>query len=329
MVKPQYYLSDDGVIQNPLTKRNLREVDPKTFLEVMLIDILDRDILDRPNDQHTCTVYSVDHNAQNIFSSAIEPRDNENQRYAFRLGTSPIDANGFLLALQNSLEEHDVYFGVCKEHFQTLVRALRDGGSSLSINVDNLVSETKQETIVEEKMTAYMSTKGHVDANKSVKETKMSRQKKIGVEIAKRAAIDAAMQVGQQAVLELLTLLGVRKTSKIYKFFASDFASGVLKAGVGLFLIYCPFTQDEKYQMVGEELLTQAGVTSAKEALNVLLAMLAPQAQKFVELISNLNSQATVRIAETDPEKKARVQSIAEKDEIENEPLISGNLATA
>lgn len=272
--------------------------------------------MDSPNDQHTCTVYSVDHNAQNIFSSAIEPRDNENQRYAFRLGTSPIDANGFLLALQNSLEEHEVYFGVCKDHFQTLVRALRDDGSTLSINGDNLVSETKQETIGEEKMT-----------NKPVKETKMSRQKKIGVEIAKRTAIDAAMQVGQQAVLELLTLLGVRKASKIYKFFASDFASGVLKAGVGLFLIYCPFTQDEKYQMIGEELLTQAGVTSAKEALNVLLAMLAPQAQKFVELISNLNSQATVRV-ETDPEKKARVQSIAvEKDEVENELLI--NLATA
>ena len=303
-----------------------RKIAANLFMEMMLVDILDT------RSKNTCTVYSIDTSNKTIVYE-IKGTNNKTHRYKFETNKGEkIPTITFLTFLQEFLKESNEYVGVCKLHFETLLKNLGNNipiedeahvsayADDLSIKEQNSVNETIKSTIGEEHMTI-----------KVVKETKMNRQKNIAIEIAKRTALDTAMQVGQQAVLELLSLLGVRKTSKIYRFFASDFANGVLKASVGLFLMYCPFTQDEKYQLVAEELLTQAGVSSAKEALNVLLAMLAPQSQKFVELISNLNSEAPVRIAEsTDPEKKARVQAtIKEKEEIEHEPLIGGNLATA
>lgn len=150
--------------------------------------------------------------------------------------------------------------------------------------------------------------------NMSVKEEVMSRQKKIANEIIKRSIVSEVVHAGQSAVLELLTFFGVRKTSKLYKFFASDFSNGILKTAVGLFLMYCPFTQDEKYQAFAEELLAQAGVSTIKEAIHAILSLLAPQAQKFVELITNLKSADPVRIAESEA-KPVRVSEAAHEPE--------------
>lgn len=147
-----------------------------------------------------------------------------------------------------------------------------------------------------------------------VKEEVMSRQKKIANEIIKRSIVSEVVHAGQSAVLELLTFFGVRKTSKLYKFFASDFSNGILKTAVGLFLMYCPFTQDEKYQAFAEELLAQAGVSTIKEAIHAILSLLAPQAQKFVELITNLKSADPVRIAESEA-KPVRVSEAAHEPE--------------
>ena len=173
---------------------------------------------------------------------------------------------------------------------------------------DNLLHRDDGPAIEHANGDKYWYKNGKLLTEEISEKDQISDSKKIGKEIIKRTSIDLAMQVGQKAVVELLTLLGVRKTSKIYKFFASSFANGVLKAGVGLFLMYCPFTQEEKYQLIAEELLVQSGVSTIKDALNILLTMLAPQAQKFIELISNLNNhkirviESTTRVAENKQE---------------------------
>lgn len=159
----------------------------------------------------------------------------------------------------------------------------------------------------------------HVDVHK--KEDKMSKAKEIGKAVVFRAAIDESVQVGKAVILELLSLLGVRKNSKFYKFFASEFSNIVVKGAVGLFLYFCPFTQEEKWQNIANELMTQAGFSTLKESIDLLLGFISPHAAKLVGMIEKLTSmQSEVRVDA--PEVKARIQEKKEEHIEEEEEVI-------
>ncbi len=115
-----------------------------------------------------------------------------------------------------------------------------------------------------------------------------SKMTVIATDITKRTAIEECAKFGQETILQLFSLLGVDKTSKIYEFFNSNFASGVIKAATGFFLLYCPFTQEQRFQVAANELLTQAGVTSLRSAIAKLLDLVLPQANKFIGMVEKL-----------------------------------------
>lgn len=159
----------------------------------------------------------------------------------------------------------------------------------------------------------------HVDVHK--KEDKMSKAKEIGKEIVFRSAIDESVQVGKAVIRDLLSLFGVRKNSRLYKFFASEFSNIVVKGAVGLFLYLCPFTQEEKWQNTANELMTQAGFSTLKESVDLLLGFMSPHAAKLVGMIEKLiGLQEEVRVDA--PEVKARIQEKKEEHIEEEEEVI-------
>ena len=116
--------------------------------------------------------------------------------------------------------------------------------------------------------------------------------------IIKRSLVQETVNLAQKSVLELLRLLGVKRNSKIFKFFSSDLSNVIVKTALGLFLMYCPLTQELKYQAIADELLIQSGVSSLKEVIKKILTLLTPQAYKFGTLISNLEAASVKRIAD-------------------------------
>ncbi len=157
--------------------------------------------------------------------------------------------------------------------------------------------------------------------DKSLKSKIELKCKKVGKEIIFRSTISNAALVAQNAILELLSLLGVKKSSKFYKFFANNIGNVVVKTSAGLFLKYCPFTQEEKYQSIANELLTQVGVSSMKEARNILIGFI-PQAKKLVGMVEALMEEKPVtRIAifENKPEVNEEIQE--EEQLIEDKEL--------
>jgi uncharacterized protein YjbI with pentapeptide repeats len=159
----------------------------------------------------------------------------------------------------------------------------------------------------------------HVDVHK--KEDKMSKAKEIGKAIVFRSAIDESVQIGKAVILELLSLFGVRKNSRLYKFFASEFSNIVVKGAVGLFLYLCPLTQEEKWQNIANELMTQAGFSTLKESIDILLGFMSPHAAKLVGMIEKLTTmQSEVRVDA--PEVKARIQDKKEEHVDEEEEVI-------
>jgi len=166
----------------------------------------------------------------------------------------------------------------------------------------------------------------HVDVHRkedkmSEDKDKMSKAKEIGKAIVFRSAIDESVKIGKTVILELLSLLGVRKNSKFYKFFASEFSNIVVKGAVGLFLYFCPFTQEEKWQNIANELMTQAGFSTLKESIDILLGFISPHAAKLVGMIEKLTTmQSEVRVDA--PEVKARIQEKKEERVEEEEEII-------
>ncbi len=146
--------------------------------------------------------------------------------------------------------------------------------------------------------------------DKSLKSKIELKCKEVGKEIIFRSTISNAVLLGQAAILELLSLLGVKKSSKFYKFFANNIGNVVVKTATGLFLKYCPLTQEEKYQSIANELLTQAGATSIKEARNILIGFI-PQAKKLVGMVEALmeeNTATRITISEIKPEVSEEIQ---------------------
>lgn len=157
--------------------------------------------------------------------------------------------------------------------------------------------------------------------DKSLKSKIELKCKKVGKEIIFRSTISNAALVAQNAILELLSLLGVKKSSKFYKFFANNIGNVVVKTSAGLFLKYCPFTQEEKYQSIANELLTQVGVSSMKEARNILIGFI-PQAKKLVGMVEALMEEKPVTriaISENKPEISEEIQE--EEQLIEDKEL--------
>lgn len=157
--------------------------------------------------------------------------------------------------------------------------------------------------------------------DKSLKSKIKLKCKEVGKEIIFRSTISNAVLLGQATILELLSLLGVKKSSKFYKFFANNIGNVVVKTATGLFLKYCPLTKEEKYQSIADELLTQAGVNSIKEARNILINFI-PQAKKLVGMVEALmeeNPVTRIAISEIKPEVNEEIQE--EEQLIENKEL--------
>ncbi len=157
--------------------------------------------------------------------------------------------------------------------------------------------------------------------DKSLKSKIELKCKEVGKEIIFRSTISNAVFLGQATILELLSLLGVKKRSKFYKFFANNIGNVVVKTSAGLFLKYCPFTQEEKYQSIANELLTQVGVSSMKEARNILIGFI-PQAKKLVGMVEALMEEKPVTriaISENKPEISEEIQE--EEQLIEDKEL--------
>lgn len=155
--------------------------------------------------------------------------------------------------------------------------------------------------------------------DKSLKSKIELKCKEVGKEIIFRSTISNAVFLGQATILELLSLLGVKKRSKFYKFFANNIGNVVVKTATGLFLKYCPLTQEEKYQSIANELLTQAGATSIKEARNILIGFI-PQAKKLVgmvEALTQVKSSTHIVI----PEIKTEINEEIEDDVLEAKEL--------
>ncbi len=147
-------------------------------------------------------------------------------------------------------------------------------------------------------------------------EVKKMSTDSIGKEIIKRASIHEVTVLAQATVLEVLALFGVRKSSKLYKFFKSDISTIPVKIGLALFLKFCPFTQTDNYKYMVKELFTQAGVSSIRETIEILLSLIAPQAKKLVGMIEALTTE-NVRVSETSNLTPTRVKKLEEVEQVE------------
>lgn len=50
---------------------------------------------------------------------------------------------------------------------------------------------------------------------------------------------------------------------------------------------------------IADELLIQAGVSTVRQTIEVIISVLTPHAKKFIQLINNIKSALELRVAET------------------------------